>query len=741
MVDTGLSIPSEIQQAIDEIAAFSAVQQVIDVDINDNYFQIKTEWAVQLPNVAQHQGVSRTGIRDTEPVYWRLPGDYPLRAPSPWLRVDFPNNLPHINHYTPGEMISPCISVMPLNDLLHTSGLAAILTAMMQWLNNAAADELHCPVQGWEYVRRNNTQGMVMVDTHAIRHDLATKNRTVRFYRYQYLYVKEINGTILGNMVMPSLGSANESYKRKFAYVDNTTASRNAPCILFQTSPDKVIDEYRAEAVSDFQSLCSFAGYLGLNESFQARIKYLLSITSPEAMQKDNKVEIEEFLVAFAIKRPFNLIGLDSDWELLPYRVSYAPNSNLLPGDTRVAPVQFVERISSQLLQSVSGQKTNKPIRIGALGCGSLGSKIVLHMAKSGKYEFDLVDKDIFSSHNNARHGLVVSNFDALAYSKSHLLSRELAKLNIASNPIDKDICTLGQQNGYKLKKNTAYIIDSTASLQVRHFFAHRCKHLPGHLIHTVMYGKATMGVVALEGVNRTVRVDDLMAYTNALCIEIEAIQVAMYGNDGPGHHHYGEGCGSVTTTMNDIDISLMTAAITSKINSQISSEKNNLPGLLHIGTINKESLNMRWERHVLPTTLVIRRDNSFAWEIRVLGNIADGIKVLCLVDTSVENGGVIAGQVCTLSRTIYVTTMLDAPDGSLQSENAFDLSTAGLAHEFESIHQKTNGQITFLGTWHSHTRSFPPSAKDKKSLGCLQSHYDLPIVMLTYTGGRIVRV
>ncbi len=100
-----------------------------------------------------------------------------------------------------------------------------------------------------------------------------------------------------------------------------------------------------------------------------------------------------------------------------------------------------------------------------------------------------------------------------------------------------------------------------------------------------------------------------------------------------------------------------------------------------------------------------------------------------------------IAGYVCHLSRTVYVTYLLDAPEGSTQSPDRFTLMTTGLEGVFDEIHKKTNGQITFLGTWHSHTQPTPPSEIDRNTLKKLQSHYDFPIVMLTYTGGRLVRV
>jgi len=597
---------------------------------------------------------------------WVKRSEYPLIAPRPWLRVDFPQNLPHINPRKPGSKVSPCIAEMSLDELLHSNGFNGVLTAMGQWLDKAAANELHCPVQGWETVRRTDSQGEVMADTHAIRDELSKNNRTVRYYGAKYIIHKNFDGPILGAIETPSLGSDNKSYQSKDSYVYDPRGLRilHAPCVMFQTKPKASFDDYRPETVFDFGSLREFANYLGLKEAFEKRIQYLISIVSPDVKRKKNREPIEDFLVIFAVKRPFNLIGLDSNWELLSYwvRFSLIPGKEPLPENALVRPVQLVERSCTHLLQSVSGRSEDKPYRVAALGCGSLGSKIVLHLGKSGRYQFDLVDKAGFKSHNNARHGLVVQDFDLLSFSKAILLERELTRLNVRTKAIWKDICALNKENGFTLNKGVEYLIDSTASLKVRYFLSHKCSKLPGQLIHSVMFAKASMGVVAIEGKHRSVRVDDIMAILNSLCIHKNVYQLAMYGKDGPKLHHYGEGCSSVTTTMSDVEISLMSSAIASKIDTHISSSAQTESGVLHVGVLDKGTLNLTWEQHSLPPTLIILRDEQFPWEIRVLGTVSEQIKTLSLKDASVENGGVIAGQVCALSKTIYVNTLLDAP-------------------------------------------------------------------------------
>lgn len=735
------ALPS-IQQAIEQLRHYSSVESIEDVTIEMDAVFVKTHWAVKLPNAFLKQEVSNTGLRAVETVYWKIPLDYPLMAPSPRLRRDFPTNLPHINPHIQGELVFPCVSEASLEDLLHSMGFTALLHATSQWLNNAAANELHCPVQGWEHMRRDDLKGLIYTDTHSIRSELESSPSTVKFYNYRYYHVGSSDDWLLGSLLTPSLGSLNSALKKKYLGIITSTAIRITPCILFQTEVGMVFDEYQPETVHDFRSLRVFAKSTGLQQAFDSRLKHILSLSSPLSMKKSGKAAVEEFLVIFAIKRPFKLIGCESPWELLAYRVFFdQENVNNISNNTTVRQAQLIDQCSPKLLQAVSGKEFETPLKLAFLGCGSLGSKVALHLAKTGGYEFELVDNDHFSSHNNARHGLVIPSFTSLGTNKSQLLSEQLSNLNVLSIPINKDILTMGEKEGFLLNKETDYIIDTTASLSVRYYLSHHCKAIPGRLIQSTLYGKSTLGTIAIEGDKRSIRCDDIAAFLNTLCIDNEQVKQAMYGGEGPQLNYFGEGCGSLTTIMNDIDISLMSAATTSKINTDIQQRKAKADGALHVGVISPSSLEMRWMTYSISPTIIIPRNSRYEWNVRILGTVAQRIEELSNKEPTIENGGVIAGQVCHLSKTIYVNYLLDAPEDSIRSYNHFALDTEGLPEEFERIHELTNGQITFLGTWHSHTEATPPSMIDKDSLKKMQVNYDLPIVMLTYTGGHIVRV
>jgi len=161
MVEIDSSVPVSIRRAIEEIARFPTCCKVVGpvtVD-RDGCVSVEAHWSVAIPNRSRAKGVSETGVKNVEVVYWDFPSDYPSRPPTVFLREDFNPHLPHINPHPTGSRVPPCISAMPLDDLLHSQGLGALLEATDEWLKRAASNDLHNPSQGWERVRRDSVNG------------------------------------------------------------------------------------------------------------------------------------------------------------------------------------------------------------------------------------------------------------------------------------------------------------------------------------------------------------------------------------------------------------------------------------------------------------------------------------------------------------------------------------------------------------------------------------------------------
>lgn len=696
-------LPERIQNAISRLEQYKTVFGVQVAEVSSKGVIVKATWRVDLPTRYESKGRTKLGIRSDEVVEWLFPLDYPLTAPQPTLRSDFPLALPHINPVVEGK-VSPCIAEVDLTDLLHSSGIEAVFLAMTHWLNNAASGELLCPVQGWEPIRRDNASGLISADTHTLKEELCVYT-PVRFYRCRYA-IEAGKDLMLGHIDTPALGSKNNVYKSKFTYVSKYTGIRHGPALLFQAKD--VVDEYWPEYVGSVGDLRKLLQKLGLVAAFDARIKQVMATSSPKACK--DKMPIEEFLVIVAVRRPFHLIGTNSPWELLPYRICFPRGVEAgLSDETTVYAPQMIMSTCPAMLRAVSGAEGRQSTPVAFLGCGSLGSKIALHLAKTGCYEFSLIDKDIFSSHNNARYGTVVRGLDSIGGAKVKLVAEEIKALGVSAESIKEDVLELGQSKASIVGKKYRYIVDTTASLPVRYFLAHQATP-NARVMQSVLFGKASMGVLAVEGDSRAVRVDDLMAYTNTLCISDERVKAAMYG-DSVTRESFGDGCSSATTKMDDIGLSLLSVAISGKIHQHVGeSEFPGREGILHLGHVGS-NYQLTWEKHVLSETLVISRDAQFEWELRVLGSVRELIGKESN-GSNVEQGGILAGMVCVLSKTIYVTHVVPAPPDSQKTPTRLLISTDGIPQVFDEIHSATNAQITFLGTWHSHPLPSPVLVK-----------------------------
>ena len=461
-------VPPNIQAAINELKLFNKILTVKDIVTVDAFVTVTVDWRVILPSRYCSAGMTDLGIKAVEPIEWIFPMNYPLEAPTPALRIDFPTTLPHINPIEKGERISPCISELPLLDLLHSSGLQSILTAMSYWLDNAASGELHCPIQGWEPVRRDHSSGMINVDTYSIRAEFEKKYHSARYYKYRY-YLDNANNLFLGIIDTPSIGISNNVVLAKNIGLQNNI--RYGVALLLQTKTDKVEDIYRPEMISNYSDLRSFARSLGLLDVLDARIKHILSVSGPSNLKRKRKKTIEEFLVIFAVNRPFNVIGTNSKWELLGYRVPFAQNNdNDLPASTVVFAPQLIRKTCPELLQTVSGTEINTPKKLMIIGSGSLGSKLTLHLAKTGKYSFELIDNDYFSSHNNTRYGFIADELDSVYGSKVKLLQQELQKLKIPCLPKHDNVLNIINKADKSSKKNNAhYQLDTCLRISINY--------------------------------------------------------------------------------------------------------------------------------------------------------------------------------------------------------------------------------------------------------------------------------
>ena len=733
-----LECPQAVRDAINTIASFNCVEKVIGIKISDDEVVLHCEWSVSLPNKFIKQGESDTGVRSRESVYWSIPINYPMQAPEPRLRSDFPVNLPHINPHVHGDLVPPCVSETPLIDLIHGKGLNSVLDATRQWLENSAASELINPSQGWERMRRDKTSGMVLTNVEYLLKRLAAKRFVFEYFKFFYI-LGGINNDILVGAIRPeSLGSGNSAFNHNDVLVDRNTQMRVAPCILIKSDPAITINTYSADTINSLGDLKRFAKSISLDVALEQRLKHVHDLINPKTAHNYLKVPVEEFLIIFAVKRPFHLIGSSSDYELIPFRVDIC--AKIFNQDTKIRPTFLMTTCNSELLKSVSGRQNSENTNLSMIGCGSLGSKLTLHLGKTGMYEFELIDSDIFESHNNARHGLISSGANSPFTFKSQMLKVALDELQVKSTAREIDITDLDKNSNKWLQKSFDFIVDTTASLKVRYFLSHELNELPGKLVQCAMYGNAGMGIIATEGNQRNPRIDDIAAHLNTMCIDDTKIHNNMYMKNSVDFRSFGAGCSSTTSIIPDTELSYMASAISCQIDRLCVNNQIVNTGQLLIATVDTNSLNLTWQKENILPTLIFPSNEFYLWNVRVNGNIEKQIMGEAEASKNCETGGILAGQICHLSKTIYVTKLIKPPI-SIGTSTDYDILLDGLDEIFKGISSVANGTIKFLGTWHSHTKDEPASPKDKNTLKKLRKNSELPVVMLLCKNGNIEKI
>ncbi len=729
---------SVLQQFVGQVLDYPPVVDAEVIDEHDNGGGVvKLTWVVSLPKKYEKAGRTTNGICDVEPVYFNVPARYPLYPPSISLRTDFPLDLPHIHPHLSGEPVPPCVSDVPMGELLHSRGLQGLLEATDEWLKNAASGELHDAAQGWEPVRRVDYDGFIILEIDRFRSYLQPNANPASYF--QAMYNRLNDRLCVARILDKNYGPSNTALSKIKVGNQEPGGLIYTPTIVAAALEPN--DKYVTEQVSTFAELLDFADHFGLKTVVRHRYKYIV-----EALVRRNhrhyQAIVDSFFVVLAIKRPYTLVGLESDIELLAYRVEVKlDKEGQLLKESPCIPLVIQELCNPAMLRAVTGSQSDDITHLTLIGCGSLGSKLALHLAKTGSYRFQLIDKSYMSMHNNARHGLIETNVLRQFHSKAELLEETIKELGIAVKGLNADVRALEPENDFGGRFHGGYIIDTTASLVVRHFLSHTPSRLPGRLIQSYLLDRSRLGVLIIEGADRNPRVDDI----NALLFQLGADQSrygdSIYALDGPQAYNFGEGCGSYTTRMSDMEISLPATSMAAQCHTFLTSlHEDHESGQLYLSEVDDGSSIKVTHKSILPTQVFeVTEDDS--WSVRLLGDVAQQINDQAHAYPGVENGGILLGQYDELSNTIYISGLMEAPPDSKRSATRFILGTQDVEMQLVSLARRTKGTIAFCGTWHSHPNDEPPSSLDRKTLNSLQAKTDLPVVMLVYRGGRIERI
>jgi hypothetical protein len=736
-----------------EEAATAAVQQISDHPRvcgitmsaeSGGCLVAHAELAVNLPSRAV-SGVSATGVRDVETLSIEFPPSFPYDGPTLFLRRDFPSDLPHINPHQAGDMVPPCVFQGSLNDLLHTSGIDAIIDQAADWLDKAASGQLIDPNQGWEPTRRGEARAIFDFDGDQVLRALPKDGQPITMYSAYYKVEAYAAIKIEHNNTQPCEFTQEVSATKP----DERPVFRGSTAVVVAMAPWKdeapvTFATYHADTVHEIKTLEVRVNDLGIE--FAGLRKHLESFLFNSAVLKQGSVSKWPWQgdiligIVLAVKRPCKLIGSSRDIELIPYLLQLK-RDEAGPDLTkaRLLPAYHVHRVSQELLSKTSGYAdADLSQQIALLGCGSLGSKISLHLGRAGFGQQMVSDHDVLMPHNLARHALL----GGYPLNKAMQLANTLMNLghfDVVAAPLDIVDC-IRSDDDKQLSKivptNARLILDTTASPQVAAALTHAsllAEH-SARLARAFLYNRGQAAIVLLEGKTRSPRCDDLLAELFENCRHDERHRTAIQGISADLVEVFvGDNCRSITMPMPDSVVSRAAASISMEIERWL---VHGLPeeGLLLIGCASPDDIGFHWQRHSIGKSHVLTTRNDAGWSVRISDAVAIAIDTEARQSQVLETGGVLLGHIDTIGRTITIAGLIAAPPDSQQATAQFMLGVAGLQQALREAHVNSIGYLHYVGTWHSHPMGGAHSALDRQTLRELaKAVAGLPFVSLIW--------
>lgn len=382
--------------------------------------------------------------------------------------------------------------------------------------------------------------------------------------------------------------------------------------------------------------------------------------------------------------------------------------------------------LSRESAAAASGLEISE-CRVLAIGAGALGSQVIRLMAQSGFGSWTILDKDLLAPHNMARH-VLPSGW--IGWSKATALKYELSGLY----PTDEepagivDDFVYGSTNNEQLKSaidSADLIIDMSASVSAARHLAQDVE-CDARRMSLFLNPSGSDLVLLVEDSARTFTLDclELQYYREIAFSE----QLADHLAPPAGRIRYARSCRDVTSKIPTHLVTLHAAIGADGIRHAQSSEDASVTVWRSSGS----------PLHVEPCNVSvspIMQSRIGEWTLTVTEHAISELSRLRVSKLPNETGGVLIGSYDLSRKVVYVVDTIPSPPDSKEWPTLYIRGSKGLASEVQRINAVTNGQLEYVGEWHSHPDgcSCSPSEDDVKVFAWLtenMSDAGLPALM-----------
>ncbi|RDB07810.1 ThiF family adenylyltransferase [Runella aurantiaca] len=705
----------EIQSAIQEISQYFEIPNPKVLILDKRRIVVPVTYKVSLPNMGAVDGIN---IGEEEPMLIQLSlNKYPHTAPFILSdRKDFPRAwLSHLYFTTDDEPARLCLVRNSPHEWFATIKMRDFLDVGGQWLYKAATGQLDEDGAEFDPTRLEGNISSKHIYRYDLINEVVSENQrfvsdlpAALFVGGQLLKAGDIYA-YQTNAAVPFIAFeiVHNAIVRLSKEEDQDHGANPVFTFVFW-DPDSAIDDlYLTSRPKNYGQLKMFFSLRGI-DLHQALLKF-------EGLGAITRLGLP---IIFAIKRPRKVIGYKGNYEFINFLI-ISPTGGIgaLDDSDEIWLQSHIEPFSKNIASYLSARKqTPATLYIGA---GSLGSKLILHDARSGNLEIGICDDGKMLPHNLTRHELFA---DQLGQNKAQALADIIRQFYSADNTAK--IAAIKSSAIYLDSEFQHYqrIVDTTASVQVMNFLL--SKQLPANIRYykAEIADEGALGLFYAEGYDRNPRMDDLVNLACFYATKNEKLRTWRM-NDAQREVtslNVGLGCSSTTSVMAD-DILSFHGGIFSRILSKaVTQDSADMSGIVAVSSLDetKGFPSISTEYIEVSAFEVLNCKAGSGWEVRLTSGIKEILLNNCKQYAPKETGGVLIGIANYKTKTIHVFDIISEPQGSHGTCSGFVRGTLGLPAEIDAIKKVTGDVIGYIGEWHTHPMNLKRlSARDEETI------------------------
>lgn len=757
------NLDKNIISALKELKQIFPHQKLEAKSWNEYYVAIPLEIKVNLPTRGT---INNVDIRKLEPIILLFnKKKYPYEAPKVYSnRLDFPKeSLPHLNPRSKGNPANFCLYRGNMDVWFIEHSLYELVDKAKSWLEDAASGNLMREYDRFELTRIDEKYGYNVFDYDYIvtilKNNWKLHDEKEGFVFLTYKILNAINDPLIGfNKYSISLEGMAPTDITNLLKINKLVDECKDPqtklllpearyriCgILIWPKSSYISNNYFAELPENLNDLIDVANQFDLNIK-DAIIKYL----------EDGLNLSSDIPLTIVIPRPQKLINYDSNLEFLTFLLRF-PDGDINDLD------EIADKISVEMLSHRNPLTTGKARDISGLskdydcgnvlfiGCGAIGSKMILHFAKNGLTNCSIVDNDSVSPHNIVRFGL---NHESLGLNKAYAISKTIEGIfysdesSVKVEAIKDDAVSLFQRENEHFFRKYQWIIDTSASSLVQQLLT--STKLPDSIncCRCEIANNGKLGIMIVEGARRRPRLDDLQVMIFDMAIDNQEISEWLRTNRMDREYELGSrlqeinigiSCSSETMRLPDELVSLHSSVFIRGFKSV--SKKNDFDrGYIQLNFCEESSdYPFYYKTFMIPPTVELKCRNDRSWKIRLCSDSETELRRLFNSSAPSETGGILVGFVNINRKTVYVTRVLPAPPDSISSPYAFVRGVSDVPDQIDQIHDKTGAMLGYVGEWHTHPKGSPQlSTQDESSVAKIKPNLDkvpMPTLVMIVT-------